>query len=114
VIPLSVLKAEPYNLSEGASIYATVLAKNFVGSSSASTPGSGAEITKTPNGIYIPKQSLDAFIGSEASLLLPEINGVSYIVLSNPEYTVLLTNNLLKVKSDSFSDVGSHDLLIIA
>ena len=48
-VPISVLQASPYNLAWGASIYATVLATNVVGSSSASTSGNGAVITTNPD-----------------------------------------------------------------
>jgi hypothetical protein len=51
---------------------------------------------------------LNAVIGKEASLLLPEITGISYIVLDNPDYQVSVNGLLLKVKSDSDSDIGSH------
>ena len=51
---------------------------------------------------------LNAVIGKEASLLLPEITGVSYIVLGKPSYQVSVNGLLLKVKSDSDSDIGSH------
>jgi hypothetical protein len=55
---------------------------------------------------------LNAVIGKEASLLLPEITGVSYIVLGKPRYQVSVDGLLLKVKSDSDSDIGSHKLKI--
>ena len=48
-VPISVLQASPYNLPWGASIFATVLAKNIVGSSNASISGNGAIITTNPN-----------------------------------------------------------------
>lgn len=48
-MPISVLQVSPYNLAWGASVYATVLATNTVGSSSTSTPGNGAIITTNPN-----------------------------------------------------------------
>ena len=48
-VPISVLQASPYNLAWGASVYATVLATNVVGSSSASTAGNGAVITTNPD-----------------------------------------------------------------
>ncbi len=48
-MPISVLQASPYNHPWGASIFATVLATNAVGSSSASTPGNGAKITTYPD-----------------------------------------------------------------
>ena len=57
---------------------------------------------------------LNAVIGKEASLLLPEITGVSYIVLDKPRYQVSVEDLLLKVKSDSDSDIGSHKLIINA
>jgi hypothetical protein len=47
-VPISVLQASPYNLAWGASVYATVLATNVVGSSVASTAGNGAVITTNP------------------------------------------------------------------
>jgi hypothetical protein len=48
-VPISVLQAAPYNLAWGASIYATVLATNLVGSSAESTPGNGALIVTNPD-----------------------------------------------------------------
>jgi hypothetical protein len=48
-VPISVLQASPYNLAWGASVHATVLATNVVGSSVASTAGNGAVITTNPN-----------------------------------------------------------------
>ena len=48
-VPISVLKDAPYNLDWGASIYATVVATNAVGSSSASTSGNGAVIITYPD-----------------------------------------------------------------
>ncbi len=48
-VPIFVLQAAPYNLAWGASIYATVLAKNLVGSSAESAPGNGALIVTNPD-----------------------------------------------------------------
>ena len=64
--------------------------------------------------MILPTMKLNAVIGKEASLLLPEINGVTYIVLDNPLYQVSVNGLLLKVKSDSDSDIGSHMLQINA
>jgi hypothetical protein len=47
-IPLSDLYASPYNLAQGASIEATVLAINFYGSSLSSPVGSGGIIVVVP------------------------------------------------------------------
>ena len=47
-VPISILQASPYNLVWGASIYATVLATNVVGSSVVSLSGNGAVITTNP------------------------------------------------------------------
>ena len=49
IVPISVLQASPYNLAWGASVHATVLATNVVGSSAASTGGNGAVITTNPD-----------------------------------------------------------------
>jgi len=46
-IPISVLKAAPYSLAEGATIKATVVAVNSVGSSAASAEGGAAVIPTT-------------------------------------------------------------------
>ncbi len=43
------LQASPYNLAWGASIHATVIASNIVGSSVSSAAGNGAMITTNPN-----------------------------------------------------------------
>ena len=64
--------------------------------------------------MILPTMKLNAVIGKEAILLLPEINGVTYIVLGKPLYQVSVNGFLLKVKSDSDSDIGSHMLQIIA
>jgi len=64
--------------------------------------------------MLLPSMKLNAVIGKEASLLLPEITGVSYIVLDKPRYQVSVEDLLLKVKSDSDSDIGSHKLIINA
>jgi len=49
-IPISVLRATPYSLTDGASVFAKVLAKNAISSSVYSLPGNGAAI----NVITIP------------------------------------------------------------
>ena len=64
--------------------------------------------------MILPSIKLNAVIGKEASLLLPEIKGVTYIVLGKPHYQVSVNGFLLKVKSDSDSDIGSHNLQINA
>jgi hypothetical protein len=64
--------------------------------------------------MFLPSMKLNALIGKEASLLLPEITNVSYIVLSKPRYQVSVNGLLLKVNSDSDSDIGSHKLQINA
>ncbi len=91
-----------------------MIAINLVGSSSASTPGNGAVIVYEKLTMYLPKMKLNAVIGKEASLLLPEITGVSYIVLGKPHFKVSVKDLLLKVKSDSDSDIGSYKLKINA
>ena len=58
-VPISILKAEPYSLNEGSSVYAKVLAINESGSSSLSIKGNGAVI---PREISIPAQTLTALI----------------------------------------------------
>ena len=47
-VPIDILLVAPYNLAWGASIWATVLAKNVVGSSAASPRGNGAVILTNP------------------------------------------------------------------
>ena len=64
--------------------------------------------------MILPSIKLNAVIGKEASLLLPEIKGVTYIVLGKPHYQVSVNGFLLNVKSDSDSDIGSHNLQINA
>ncbi len=91
-----------------------MIATNLVGSSSASTPGNGAVIVSEKLPMFLPSMKLNAVIGKEASLLLPEITGVSYIVLDKPRYQVSVNDLLLKVKSDSDFDIGSHKLQIKA
>jgi hypothetical protein len=48
-VPISALKADPYSLIWGASIYAKVKAINLVGESEYSLEGNGAVILTTPN-----------------------------------------------------------------
>ena len=48
-VSISVLQAAPYNLGGGASIYAKVLAVNFVGSSALSLAGNGAVLPTIPD-----------------------------------------------------------------
>ena len=63
-----------------------MIATNLVGSSSASTAGNGAVIVSEKLPMFLPFMKLNAVIGKEASLLLSEITGVSYIVLGKPRY----------------------------
>jgi hypothetical protein len=58
-VPISILKAEPYSLNVGSSVYAKVLAINESGSSSLSNKGNGAVI---PRATSIPAQNLTALI----------------------------------------------------
>ena len=58
-VPISILKAEPYSLNGGSSVYAKVLAINESGSSSFSNKGNGAVI---PRATSIPAQNLTALI----------------------------------------------------
>ncbi len=53
---------------------------------------------------------MNAVIGQEASLLLPPLAGAVYIVFSSPQYQLSVDGNLLKVKSESDSDIGSYKL----
>ncbi len=81
-MPISVLQASPYNHAWGASIFATVLARNIVGSSNASISGNGAIITTNPN----PPTSLanNAAVTSSSLIALtwvaPTIDGGSAII----------------------------------
>jgi hypothetical protein len=84
-----------------------VIATNLAGSSSASNPGNGAMVKPNPTLIFIPNLTLNAVIGQEASLLLPPLAGAAYIVFSRPQYQLSVDGNLLKVKSESDSDIGS-------
>ncbi len=49
-IPITVLRADPFNIAWGSSIHAKVLATNIVGSSSYSAVGNGAVILTVPDG----------------------------------------------------------------
>ena len=84
-----------------------MIATNLAGSSSASNPGNGAVLNPKPLSIFIPNLTLNATIGQEASLLLPPLAGAAYIVFSRPQYQLSVDGNLLKVKSESDSDIGS-------
>lgn len=48
-IPVTVLRASPFSLSWGSSVYAKVLATNIYGNSQVSSEGNGAIITTTPD-----------------------------------------------------------------
>jgi hypothetical protein len=99
------LKAAPFNLLTGSSICATVIATNALGSSSASNPGNGAVIKAET--LIIPDLTLNATIGQDAILNLPNI-GAEYIVLSSTKFNTTIERNQLKVKSISNSDVGTY------
>ncbi len=102
------MQAAPFNLVAGYSVYAKVFATNAFGSSAFSTEGNGAVIANEKQPMFLPFMKLNAVIGKEASLFLPGITGVSYIVIGKPRYQVSVNGLLLKVKSDSDSDIGSH------
>ncbi len=101
------MQAAPFNLVAGSSVYARVFATNAFGSSDYSE-GNGAVLFKEKQPMFLPFMKLNAVIGKEASLLLQEITGVSYIVIGKPRYQVSVNGLLLKVKSESDSDIGSH------
>jgi hypothetical protein len=90
-IPVSILKAEPFNLPWGYSIVATVTATNVVGSSDASSPGNGAVILSPL--FIIPNQSLNAVINEESTLMLSIIPDVKYVVTSKPKFDVSVEGN---------------------
>jgi len=48
-VPVTVLRAAPFNLPWGSSVYAKVVAKNIYGNSLESLNGNGAIITTTPD-----------------------------------------------------------------
>ena len=81
-VPISVLLAAPYNIVWGSSVYATVLATNLVGSSSASLISNGAVITTNPN----PPSSLanNAAVTSASVIALtwtaPAVNGGTAVI----------------------------------
>jgi hypothetical protein len=84
-----------------------VIATNLAGSSSASNPGNGAVVKNNPLSIFIPNLTLNAVIGQEAGLLLPPLAGAVYIVFNRSQFLLSVDGNLLKVKSESDSDIGS-------
>jgi len=47
-IPVSSLRAAPYSLAYGSSIFATIIAINVKGASTSSNPGNGAIIITSP------------------------------------------------------------------
>jgi hypothetical protein len=49
IIPVAVLRAVPYSLEWGTSVYAKVIATNIYGDSLSSEEGNGAYITTTPD-----------------------------------------------------------------
>jgi hypothetical protein len=49
LVPISTLKAAPYSIAWGSSIYAKVVAKNIKGSSLISNAGNGAVILTNPD-----------------------------------------------------------------
>jgi hypothetical protein len=48
-IPVTALRASPFSLAWGSSVYSKVVAKNIYGSSLESSAGNGAVITTTPD-----------------------------------------------------------------
>ncbi len=48
-IPVTALRASPFSLAWGTSVYAKIVAKNVYGSSLESSAGNGALITTTPD-----------------------------------------------------------------
>jgi hypothetical protein len=48
-IPVTALRASPFSLAWGTSVYAKIVAKNVYGSSLESSAGNGAVITTTPD-----------------------------------------------------------------
>jgi hypothetical protein len=60
--------------------------------------------------LFVSTKTLIAFIGQESILLLPKRIGAQYIVLSKPDFEVLVNENQLKVMSVSNLDVGTYML----
>jgi hypothetical protein len=60
--------------------------------------------------LSILNKTLYAFIGHEALLLLPNVIGVEYTVLSNKLLVASVSSNALTVISMSEEDIGTHSL----
>jgi hypothetical protein len=75
-IPLSDLQASPYNLTGGATFYATVLATNAVGSSASSAPGDGA-VLPPPAPVVVPPSvvwyPVDVDLQVVEAIVIPQI-----------------------------------------
>ncbi len=88
-IPITTLQAEPFKLAGGASIYATVIATNVIGSSAVSIAGNGAVLPQDcsassmsvsvvrANGdvSYVPDNSNAQFVITWADFLLKQNSG---------------------------------------
>ncbi len=81
-VPISVLQAAPYNLAWGASIYATVLATNLIGSSAESAPGNGAFIVTNPDPPISLANNADITSASVIALTwsAPAVNGGTEVI----------------------------------
>ncbi len=111
----SVLQAAPYSLASGASVYASVLATNSVGSSAAALVPAVALASAQQKPLFLSGMTLYATINEAAFLDLPKLDAsYTYVVTIGQRFEVSVDGNLLKVLSTNESDVGTKNLDLVA
>ncbi len=107
----SVLQAAPYSLASGASVYASVLAKNAVGSSAATLVPAIALASAQQKPLLLSGMILYATINEAAFLDLPKLDAsYTYVITSRQRFEVSVNGNLLNVLSKNEADVGTKYL----
>jgi hypothetical protein len=107
----SVLQATPYSLANEASVYASVLATNAVGSSAAALVPVVALASAQQKPLLLSGMTLYATINEEAFLDLPKLDAsYTYVITSRQRFEVSVNGNLLKVLSKNEADVGTKYL----
>jgi hypothetical protein len=102
------LQAAPYSLANGASVYASVVATNAIGSSAAALVPVVVLALAQPNLLELSGMGLNATINETVYLKLPPLDGsYSYFVTSKQNFEVSVDGNLLKILSTNETDVGT-------
>lgn len=106
MLPVATLRAEPFNLDWGTSVYATIQATNVKGDSEVSEPGNGGVIITYPDAPYNLVEDMSTKSPTSIGLQWTEgtsnggstiirykvsyaINGGSYMALANSDTTSL-------------------------